>query len=229
MLVNKLSLIAALAAAVAAQEIDQNDIPQQCTSVCAQVVTIARDCDRQNSRSQPCYFSVYDTDPFPQDNNDAGELNCICQAQNANTLFPTCEACVAQFDNNNDNDDDDDDDNNNNNNNDNGKHPPPLYSRPQLTATPDVRDLLRSCNFSTTTYNAASASAIASSAGSVATISQSNVATTVTSGTVVMTTLVPASSAAAAGSAAGNTNAAPAPTAAAAIGLGALGLALGML
>jgi hypothetical protein len=193
MLVNKLSLIAALVAAVAAQEIDQNDIPQQCTSVCAQVVTIARDCDRQNN------------------NNDAGELNCICQAQNANTLFPTCEACVAQFDNNNDNDDDDDDDNNNNNNDN------------------DVRDLLRSCNFSTTTYNAASASAIASSAGSAAATSQSNVATTVTSGTVVMTTLVPASSAAAAGSAAGNTNGAPAPTAAAAIGLGALGLALGML
>jgi hypothetical protein len=222
MLVNKLSLIAVLAAAVAAQEIDQNDIPQQCTSVCAQVVTIARDCDRQNSRTQPCCFSMYHTNPLPQDNNDAGELNCICQAQNANKLFPTCEACVAQFDNNN-NDDDDDDDNNNNNNNDNGKQPPSLYSRPQLTATPDIRDLLRSCNFSTTTYNAASASAIASSAASAATTSQSNVATTVISGTVVMTTSVPA------GSAAGNTNAAPAPTAAAAIGLGALGLALGML
>jgi hypothetical protein len=198
MLVNKLSLIAALAATVAAQEIDQNDIPQQCTSVCAQVVTIARDCDRQNN------------------NNDAGELNCICQAQNANTLFPTCEACVAQFDNNDNDDDDDDDDNNNNNNNNNNNDN-------------DVRDLLRSCNFSTTTYNAASASAIASSAASAAATSQSNVATTVTSGTVVMTTLVPASSAAAAGSAAGNTNGAPAPTAAAAIGLGALGLALGML
>jgi hypothetical protein len=130
MLVNKLSLIAALAAAVAAQEIDQNDIPQQCTSVCAQVVTIAQGCDRQNSRPQPCCFSVYHTNPFSQDNNDAGELDCICQAQNANTLFPTCEACVAQFDND---DDDDDDDNDNNNNNDNGKHPPPLCLRTQPT------------------------------------------------------------------------------------------------
>ena len=62
--------------------------------------------------------------PAFQDNNDTAELNCICQAQNANTLFPTCEACVAQFDN--DNDDDDNDDDNNDDNNDNGK-PTPAY------------------------------------------------------------------------------------------------------
>ena len=57
MLFNNISLIAALAAVVAAQEIDQNDIPQQCTSICAQVVTIARDCDRQNGKPPPhsCY------------------------------------------------------------------------------------------------------------------------------------------------------------------------------
>jgi hypothetical protein len=124
MLFNKFSLITALTAAVAAQEIDQNDIPQQCTSVCAQVVTIARDCDRQNGRPQPHSSSPQHTNPRTQDNNDAAELNCICQAQNANTLFPTCEACVAQFDNDNDDSDDNDNDNN-----DNGKYTPAAPTR----------------------------------------------------------------------------------------------------
>ena len=47
MLFQKLAIAAALTALTAAQEIEQNDIPQQCTQVCSQVVTIARDCDNR--------------------------------------------------------------------------------------------------------------------------------------------------------------------------------------
>lgn len=48
MLFQKLAMAATLTAIVAAQDISQDDIPQQCTQVCAQVVTIARDCDNQH-------------------------------------------------------------------------------------------------------------------------------------------------------------------------------------
>jgi hypothetical protein len=48
MLFQKLAIAASLIAVVAAQEISQDDIPQQCIQVCAQVVTIARDCDKQH-------------------------------------------------------------------------------------------------------------------------------------------------------------------------------------
>ncbi|KAJ4402255.1 hypothetical protein N0V91_007288 [Didymella pomorum] len=91
MLFQKLTIIAALTAIVAAQDISQDDIPSQCFQICAQVVTIARDCDTQHD-------------------NDAAELQCICSAANASTLLPNCEACVAQYDT-----DTDDDDNNNDN------------------------------------------------------------------------------------------------------------------
>lgn len=51
--------------------------------------------------------------------NDNAELQCICSATNANTLIPTCEACVTQFDVDTDDDD---------LVNDNGK----LLARPRL-------------------------------------------------------------------------------------------------
>jgi hypothetical protein len=71
---------------------------------------------------------------FPDD--DRAELECVCRAQNANTLIPTCEACVAQFDrrdnddNDRDRDDNDRDDRNDNDNNDrdrNGLFTPRLF------------------------------------------------------------------------------------------------------
>ncbi|KAF3038091.1 hypothetical protein E8E12_003140 [Didymella heteroderae] len=86
MLFHKLALVTTLTALAAAQDISQDDIPQQCTQICAQVVTIARDCDNQHD-------------------NDNAELQCICSAANANTLIPNCEACVAQYDTDTDDDD----------------------------------------------------------------------------------------------------------------------------
>ncbi|KAH7348071.1 hypothetical protein BKA66DRAFT_432649 [Pyrenochaeta sp. MPI-SDFR-AT-0127] len=182
MLFQKLAIISALAAFVAAQDLSQDDIPQQCTAICAEIVAISRRCDNENE-------------------SDAAELDCVCRAPNANTLLPPCEACVAQFDTD-DNDDTDD-------------------------TTPDVNDVLEvltRCNFTRTTYNSASASSVLQSVSS-ARPSASGSVIAVTSGTVVRTTSVAASTQLPQQTA----NAAPVQTAGAAIGLGALGLALGML
>ncbi|CBY00982.1 hypothetical protein IAQ61_011881 [Plenodomus lingam] len=78
MLFQKLAIVSALAALVAAQDIGQDDIPRECTAICAPVVTLARDCDNRNE-------------------NDPAELDCVCRAPGANTMIPACDACVAQF------------------------------------------------------------------------------------------------------------------------------------
>lgn len=72
-----LALIFALSAIGLAQDIDANDVPGQCTSVCASLVTLTRDCDNST-------------------NDDAAELNCLCNATNASTLIPLCAACISQ-------------------------------------------------------------------------------------------------------------------------------------
>jgi hypothetical protein len=77
---------------------------------------------------------THDSPNFTDD--DRAELECVCRAQNANTLIPACEACVAQFDrrdkddNDRDRDDNDRDDRNDNDNNDrdrNGLFAPRLF------------------------------------------------------------------------------------------------------
>ncbi|KAF2012784.1 hypothetical protein BU24DRAFT_412110 [Aaosphaeria arxii CBS 175.79] len=191
MIVQNLLVAFTLSALGLAQEIDNNDIPRECNAVCSAIVTLARDCDRQ----------------FNDD--DRGELNCICSATNSNTQLPICEACVSNFDNDR---------------NDN-----------------DVNDLLRSCNFSTTTYNpsAASATAVTVSGSSI------SIATSVAP-TGASATNASGSSAASAGTTA-NTGAtqatqaatssstgaaAPAMTMAPAAGfaaMGVVGIAMGMM
>ena len=99
--------------------------------------------------------------------NDAAELNCICTAPNANTLVPTCEACVAEYDNDDSDPEDGVDEN-------------------------DVLEVLRRCSFTTTAYNTASATSILESiASSFASASASTIVTT--SGTAVITSVVPGS------------------------------------
>ncbi|KAL2069690.1 hypothetical protein VTL71DRAFT_14369 [Oculimacula yallundae] len=78
----KLSVLALLSSYVAAQDIDNNDVPLQCRSVCASVVTLSETCDRQNN------------------DNDSGFINCVCTGSNAASIIPACEACVANFDRN---------------------------------------------------------------------------------------------------------------------------------
>jgi hypothetical protein len=81
MLAKNMFLVFALSAIGLAQDVDDNDVPQQCRSVCASVVTLSNTCDRQNN------------------DNDAGYLNCVCTSQDASSQIPLCEACVAANDN----------------------------------------------------------------------------------------------------------------------------------
>ncbi|KAJ4987435.1 CAP22 protein [Stagonosporopsis vannaccii] len=189
MLFQKFAIVAALTALVAAQEIEQSDIPQQCTQVCAEVVSIARDCDNRF--------------------DDNAEIQCICNAANANTLLPSCDACVQQYDTDSDldNDDDDDDINDPNDN--------------------DVREVLRRCNFPIQS-NAASASGGVVAAGAP-TASATTSINAANRNTATSTSGANAASSVAAAVSQATQNAAPAMTAAAGMGLGALGLALGML
>merc|ERR1712137_1413430 len=69
--------------------IEFSNIPAECTDVCGQVGQAVNGCKNDS-------------------NDDSSEvLQCICTANNANTLIPNCEACVRQY-NDNDNDDDSD-------------------------------------------------------------------------------------------------------------------------
>jgi hypothetical protein len=49
-----LAITSAFAALVAAQDVSQSDIPQQCTAVCAEVVSLSRRCDDTTST----YFTL---------------------------------------------------------------------------------------------------------------------------------------------------------------------------
>jgi hypothetical protein len=45
-----LSMVSAVLAVVAAQKVEQSDIPSQCNNVCADLVSTALRCDRDNSK-----------------------------------------------------------------------------------------------------------------------------------------------------------------------------------
>ncbi|KAF2721255.1 hypothetical protein K431DRAFT_75389 [Polychaeton citri CBS 116435] len=69
-----------IAGIVHAQDIDNNDVPTQCRSLCDPVVQLTQQCDSQNN------------------DDDSGYINCVCNGQNASSIVPTCEACVAVYD-----------------------------------------------------------------------------------------------------------------------------------
>ncbi|EOD52160.1 putative gpi anchored protein [Neofusicoccum parvum UCRNP2] len=104
-----------LAAVGYTQDVDNNDIPTACRSVCQSVVQLTTDCDRRI------------------DDDSVAYRNCICQAQNARNDVPNCAACVSA---NGGTDFDDDDD---------------------TTPENDVVDIIRACNFPTTTWNSGAA------------------------------------------------------------------------
>ncbi|KAK5048193.1 hypothetical protein LTR84_005863 [Exophiala bonariae] len=106
-------------AMVIAGDVDRDDIPEQCTSVCVNLPDVSTECDR-----------LFDA--------DRDETACICASAGAEEAIPLCAACIEHYDDS-DNDDDDDDDNSDNDDDDN-----------------DVSELLRSCGFSTVTFNPAS-------------------------------------------------------------------------
>ncbi|PKX96470.1 putative GPI anchored protein [Aspergillus novofumigatus IBT 16806] len=78
--------------------------------------------------------------------DDRAEMNCICDWNQAPTLVPLCEACISQFRNDTRNGTRNDNDRDNDRDNDH------------------AYDILTSCSFSTTTYNAAAATSILSTA-----------------------------------------------------------------
>ncbi|OGM46459.1 GPI anchored protein [Aspergillus bombycis] len=116
-------------------ELDRDDVPNRCWEVCGPVVGIAHKCDNMHD-------------------NDRAEMKCICDWNQAPSLIPLCEACIAQYRserNNRDDDDDDDDDDDRN----------PHHN--------DAYDILTSCSLSTTSYNPTAAASAASSASTNAT------------------------------------------------------------
>ncbi|RDW92845.1 putative GPI anchored protein [Aspergillus mulundensis] len=118
-------------------DLDRNDLPSDCHSACDPLVSISQRCDRQSD-------------------DDADEARCICDADDAQTIIPRCEACIAQYrsdhpqDNDNDGDDNDDDDDDNN---DTGPHDNDAY------------DMLTACNLQTTSYQPSSSGGSSSSSG----------------------------------------------------------------
>ncbi|KAF4151782.1 hypothetical protein CNMCM6936_001255 [Aspergillus lentulus] len=129
-----------------AAELDRDDVPNRCWDVCSPVVGIAQQCDNMHR------------------DDDRAEMNCICDWNQAPTLVPLCEACISQFRNDtrngtrndngrdNDRDHDRDDDHHDDHDDRRGIHDNDAY------------DILTSCSFSTTTYNAAAATSILSTA-----------------------------------------------------------------
>ncbi|KAF2253677.1 hypothetical protein BU26DRAFT_501824 [Trematosphaeria pertusa] len=209
MLVQNLFLAVALSATGLAIDVDDAEVPYQCRDVCIPVIRLTSSCDAQ----------IYD--------NDQAELACICDAANASTQIPTCEACVSQYD-------DDGPDN----------------------EFADVNDLVRKCGFAYTTYNTASPSATAAPSAPASSMAPSSAPPASTSpaaaapaqstgtgsgsaptggagfnGTGTPGAPVPPFNSPTQSVAPQNTdNAAPAPTiGAVGVGLGVLGFALGML
>merc|ERR1712137_319037 len=193
MLFSKLTIISALAAFAAAQDtdFDFDNIPAECTDVCAQVGSITNGCKNDSN------------------DDSSAVLQCICTANNANSLIPQCEACVRQY---------------NGNDNDDGS---------------DQYRLLTDCAYSTTTVATGGAGAVQTTAVDTNTVTDTNTVsvTSVIETTSVAVIVTTGSDGLVATTTETDTNTVPAETsnpaamktAGAAMGIGALGLALGML
>lgn len=99
------SLVLAGSSALAAK-LERDNVPKRCLDVCGPALDISRRCDDQND-------------------NDAAEMRCICNANGAQTQIPICAACINEngqhnssdgdhdHDHDGDHDGDDDGDNDN--------------------------------------------------------------------------------------------------------------------
>ncbi|KAL1799630.1 hypothetical protein ACET3X_003667 [Alternaria dauci] len=192
----KLAIVFALSAIGLAQDVDNDDIPTQCRDVCASVVTLTRDCDNRN-------------------NDDLAERQCVCSAQNANTIIPLCAACVIQNGGELDNDVSDVV-------RDCSFTSTSYNPTAASTAPPAVASGTSVASSVTSLVSVTSAASNASSAAPTASVSRTVSGTSAASNAASAT-----SGTGGAGGAQQTTNAAPAPTmAAAAIGLGGvLGIA----
>ncbi|CEN60679.1 hypothetical protein ASPCAL03114 [Aspergillus calidoustus] len=107
-----------------AAELDRDDVPDMCRTVCEPVVSAAARCDRDND-------------------NDTSEMNCICNSDQADTRVPQCEACIAQYRSDHPRDDDYDGSDEEDGDEDDDDADP---------HDNDAYDILTSCDFTTTTY-----------------------------------------------------------------------------
>ncbi|KAJ5146551.1 uncharacterized protein N7515_001115 [Penicillium bovifimosum] len=121
-----------------ASKLDHDDVPNSCWAACSSVVRVANSCDDRHER-------------------DSSEIQCICDWDEAKTQIPLCSACITQHqadrrngthrdqdpDHDHDHDHDDDDDDTDDDDDDN-----------------EALDLVRSCRFTTTTYNSAAATTL---------------------------------------------------------------------
>lgn len=74
-----IALAFALSAVGLAQDVDRDDIPQQCVDICQPIVTLTQNCDNSTN-----------------DDNDIAERQCVCNGQNAGTIVPLCASCITQ-------------------------------------------------------------------------------------------------------------------------------------
>ncbi|KAB8075795.1 hypothetical protein BDV29DRAFT_102379 [Aspergillus leporis] len=126
-------------------ELERDDVPNRCWDVCGPVVGTAQRCDGIHH------------------DNDRAEMQCICDWNQAKSLIPLCEACIAQYRSDRNNRDDDDD----------GSRRDPHDN--------DAYDILTSCSLKTTSYNPTAAASAASSASSSGTTNVTNATPTATS------------------------------------------------
>ncbi|KNG48090.1 gpi anchored protein [Stemphylium lycopersici] len=74
-----IALAFALSAVGLAQDVDRDDIPQQCVAICQPIVTLTQNCDNTTN-----------------DDDDRAERQCVCNGQNASTIVPLCASCITQ-------------------------------------------------------------------------------------------------------------------------------------
>ncbi|KAF5017811.1 hypothetical protein F66182_10234 [Fusarium sp. NRRL 66182] len=113
--------------------LDRDDVPRECTTICNPIVDLTRACD---------------TDLRGDDNDreeDRLEVQCVCTNDSFNVarIAALCANCIHQYaPNNRDNDDDDDDDD-------------------IRDDTRDIDEILFTCGWASTTYVASATAAVA--------------------------------------------------------------------
>ncbi|EME81744.1 uncharacterized protein MYCFIDRAFT_78806 [Pseudocercospora fijiensis CIRAD86] len=87
---NSRIILAALAAAIVVvhgHDLEPNDVPPECRSICQPVVDLENSCDRQFE------------DDRDRSTHDQQYRDCVCSTQNANQALSTCQNCVVQYPN----------------------------------------------------------------------------------------------------------------------------------
>ncbi|KAF9884938.1 hypothetical protein FE257_000929 [Aspergillus nanangensis] len=122
-------------------KLDHDDVPDRCWNVCGSLVGKAKQCD-----------SMHDDD-------DRAEIQCICDWNQASSIIPLCEACIADYRNQDGGDDDDDDngcDNSGNRDCDDRDDRDGIHDN-------EAYEILGSCTLTATSYNPAAATSAMSS------------------------------------------------------------------